>query len=139
VICNVLLENQQEKVETWRVNADSTGRIRLPVPETDFVLDCSRDGNWLAARSQGGDPNHRGRLTLIHPDGTGARSLTEGSAKNDVSTTFKISPDGQSVAYAEHRTEGNVRKAKLYLVNTDGQQRREIPIKFEPETLVTMQ
>jgi len=117
---------------------DGTDQTRLPVPETDLVLDCSRDGNWLAARSEGGDPNHRGRLTLIHPDGTGARSLTEGSAKNDVLTTFKISPDGQSVAYVEHWTEGNVRKARLYVVNTDGQQRREIPIKFEPDTLVAM-
>jgi len=139
VVISVPLDNQPRKFETWRVNVNGTDQTKLPVPETDFVVDCSRDGNWLAAWSQGGDPNHRGRLTLIHPDGTGARWLTEGSAKSGVSSaSFKISPDGRSVAYAEMTTEGNASNARLYVVNTEGRQRREIPIKFEPDTLVTM-
>src|SRR5262249_30029402 len=29
------------KFETWRVNADGSGRTRLPIPEGDFVLDAS--------------------------------------------------------------------------------------------------
>ena len=70
--------------ETWRVNADGTGRTRLPIPEADLVLDCSRDGTWLATRTIGGEPAHKGRLTLVHPDGTGARYLTEGSANDDL-------------------------------------------------------
>ena len=60
-----------EKFETWRVNADGTGRVKLPIPETDAVLDCSRDGTWLATRTVPGEATHRGRLTLVHPDGTG--------------------------------------------------------------------
>ena len=43
--------------ETWRVNADGTGRTRLPIPEGDLVLDASRDGTWLATRTMGGDPS----------------------------------------------------------------------------------
>src|SRR5262249_53323371 len=33
-----------DQFETWRVNADGSGRVRLPIPESDFVLDASRDG-----------------------------------------------------------------------------------------------
>ena len=140
VVITVPMDNQPGKLETWRVDRDGTDLAKLPVPETLLVLDCSHDGNWLAARSEGGElPNYRGQLTLIHPDGTGSRWLTDGTAKSDVLTTFKVSPDGQSVAYAEMTTEGNVSKARFYVIDTDGRQRREIPIKFEPDTLVTMQ
>ena len=45
-----------DKFETWRVNADGTGRAKLPVPGTDLVLDCSRDGAWLATRTVNGEP-----------------------------------------------------------------------------------
>ncbi len=138
VVISVPVDMQPEKFETWRVNLDGTDRTRLPVPETELVLDCSRDGNWLAARNQGKNPIDRGRLTLIHPDGTGTRRLTEGSPKNDVLPTIQISPDGQRVAYADHKIEGNVCKARLYVVDTDGQQRREIPVKFADDILVVM-
>ena len=92
-----------KRLETWRVNADGTGRVKLPIRETDVVLDCSRDGTWLATRTAPGEATHRGRLTLVHPDGTGARYLTEGSP-DDLSfsfTSLKISPDGLSVAYVD--------------------------------------
>ncbi len=78
-------------------------------------------------------------MTLIHPDGSGARRLTEGSARNDVLPRIKISPDGQLVAYAEHKIEGDVCKARLYVVNTDGKERREIPVSFQDDTMVMMQ
>ena len=122
------------KFETWRVNADGTGRTKLPIPETDLVLDCSRDGTWLATRTIGGEPRHRGRLTLVHPDGTGARHLTEGSPNDDLFSIFKISPDGRSVAYVEVKTVGEVRSSRLFVVDIEGRQRREIPIPFEPDT-----
>ena len=54
------------------MNADGTGRVKLPIRETDVVLDSSRDGTWLATRTAPGQATHRGRLTLVHPDGTGA-------------------------------------------------------------------
>jgi RNA polymerase sigma factor (sigma-70 family) len=139
VVISVPLGSEQGKFETWRVNLDGTDPTRLPIPETDLVLDCSRDGNWLAARSQGGDPIQRGEVTLVHPDGTGTRSFTASSAKKVVLTTFKLSPDGQRIACAEMTNEGNVYNPRLYIVSIEGQQRREIPIKFEPDTIVTMQ
>ena len=126
------------RFETWRVNADGSGPTRLPIPEGDLVLDASRDGTWLATRTMGGEPQHRGRLTLVHPDGTGARYLTEGSAKDDRFSIFKIAPDGRRVAYAEITTVDKVRHAELFVVDIDGRNRRRIPSHFEPGTTVTV-
>jgi peroxiredoxin len=124
------------RFETWRVNADGSGRTRLPIPEGDLVLDASRDGTWLATRTIGGDPRHKGRLTLVHPDGTGARYLTEGSAQDDRFSIFRIAPDGRSVAYAEITTVDKIRHAQLFVVDIDGKNRRKIPTHFEPGTNV---
>ncbi len=136
VVIGTWTDPGSDRYETWRVNADGSGRTRLPIPEGDLVLDASRDGTWLATRTLGGDPNHIGRLTLVHPDGTGARYLTEGSAKDDRFSIFKIAPDGRSVAYAEITTVDKVRHAELFIVDIEGRQRRRIPSHFEPGTTV---
>ncbi|AGA25937.1 RNA polymerase sigma factor, sigma-70 family [Singulisphaera acidiphila DSM 18658] len=122
------------KFETWRVNADGSGRSKLPIPETDLVFDCSRDGTWLATRTIGSDPVHWGRLTLVHPDGTGAQYLTEGSAKKDVFNIFRISPDGQRIAYVEVKAENDIRKCRLFVMDLKDRSRREIPVAFDPDT-----
>jgi peroxiredoxin len=134
VVIGSLIDRQ--KSETWQVNADGTGRFKLPIPESEVVLDCSQDGTWLATRTVGGDPRHRGRLTLRHADGTGARFLTEGTADGQVFSIFKIAPDSRRVAYTEITTVGNVRHAQLFVVDIDGQRRRRIPTKFEPGATV---
>ena len=134
VVIGVPVGERYRKFETWRVNADGTGRTRLPIPEDDLVLDCSRDGTWLATRTIGGEPAHKGRLTLVHPDGTGARYLTEGSANDDFFSIFKISPDGRSIAYVEIKTVGDVRHSRLFVADIEGKHRREIPVKFDPGT-----
>ena len=73
---------------------------------------------------------------LVHPDGTGARYLTEGSANDDLFSIFKISPDGRHVAYIEIKTVNDIRHSRLFVVDIDGKNRREIPITFEPGTTV---
>jgi peroxiredoxin/Tol biopolymer transport system component len=139
VVISTPLESQPRNFETWRVNRDGTELTRLTIPERLFVLDCSRDGNWLVAQSLGDDPKLRGRFTLLHPDRTGTRLLVDGAAENDIACRFSISPDGQSIAYAEHKTEGDVCKARLYIMNMYGPQRHENPARFEDDTLVSAQ
>jgi RNA polymerase sigma factor (sigma-70 family) len=134
VIIGVPVGERYRKFETWRVNADGSGRARLPIPDDDLVLDCSRDGTWLATRTLGGEPTHKGRLTVVHPDGTGARYLTEGSANDDFFSIFKISPDGRSIAYVEIKTVGDVRHSSLFVADIEGKRPREIPVKLDPGT-----
>jgi RNA polymerase sigma factor (sigma-70 family) len=124
--------NKYEKFETWRVNADGTGRTKLPIPDNDQVFDCSDDGMWLATQTISGEPRHRGRLTVVHPDGSGAHYLTEGSANDDLYSIFKISPESQSIAYVEIKTIDDNRHSRLFVADIDGKNRREIPIAFEP-------
>ena len=75
----------------------------------------------------GGEPQHRGRLTLVHPDGTEARYLTEGSAKDDRFSIFKISPDGRSIAYVEITTGEQVRHAEALRRGHRGAESAEDP------------
>jgi Tol biopolymer transport system component len=127
----VAVNVKDDRWETWRVGRDGTGRVKLPIPDGMLVLDASPDGSWLAARTVGGDPEHRGRLSLIRPDGTGIRHLTEGSANKDVFSVFRFSPDGREIAYVEVRLVNGVRTSRLFLIDVDGKNRRELPVGFE--------
>ena len=113
--------------ETWRVDRDGAGRTKLPIPDGLLVLDASPDGSWLAAREVG-DAKHWGRLTLIRPDGTGTRHLTEGSAAKDLFTIFRFSPDGREIAHVEVKTVDGIRTSRLFVVDIDGNNRREVPV-----------
>ena len=135
VVISVPAGQTRGSFETWRVNADGTGPVKLPIPETGLVLDCSRDGRWLATRTMSGEAAHNGQLTLVHPDGTEARNLTEGSAKDDQFSIFRISPDGQNIAYVEIKTENEVPHSRLFVIGIDGKNRREIPTRFDPGTM----
>jgi peroxiredoxin len=136
VVIGSPVDREWQKFETWQVNVDGSGRVKLPIPDNDLVLDCSQDGTWLATRTMGGDARHRGRLTVRHANGTGARFLTEGSADGQVFSIFKIAPDNRHVAYTEITTVDNVRHAQLFIVDIDGQRRRRVPTKFEPGATV---
>ena len=73
-------------------------------------------------------PQALGGLTLIHPDGTGRRHLTEGAAWKEVFPIFRFSPDSREIAYVEVRTVDGVRTSRLFLVDIDGNHRRELPV-----------
>src|SRR5262249_48127785 len=113
--------------ETWRVHADGTGRVKLPIRDGLLVLDASPDGTWLAARDVG-DARHWARLSLIHPVGTGTRHLTDGSPRPADFPIFRFSPDGREIAYVEVKTTDGIRTSRLFLVDIDGKNRREVPV-----------
>ena len=54
---------KRENFETWRINTDGTGLMKLPISENELVLDCSADGTWLATRTSSGDPRIGATLT----------------------------------------------------------------------------
>ncbi len=106
--------------ETWRFNADGSGTVKLPIPETDEVDDWSPDGRWLVTSSDRHPPHGKGyQLYLMHPDGTDQRRLTEGRGLN---VYPRFSPDSRRVAYL-HQERGI---DSLWVVNIDGTGRRQI-------------
>ncbi|WP_422927428.1 sigma-70 family RNA polymerase sigma factor [Singulisphaera sp. PoT] len=117
--------------ENWIVDADGTHGIKLPIPETDFVLDCSRDGTWLATRTLASNVPYRGRHTLVHPDGTSSRRLIEGSTKTPYFLTSRFSPDGRSIACVDFGTEVKARKPRVYVEDLNGQAHRDLSLDLE--------
>src|SRR5262249_54295157 len=45
------VEEKLSPRETWRMNADGSDYVKLPVPETDVVVDWSPDGRWILMQS----------------------------------------------------------------------------------------
>jgi Tol biopolymer transport system component len=122
----------RERFVTWKVNADGTGAVKLPLADALFVTDFSGDGSWLVAASFDEVGPDWGRIVLVHPDGTGLHTVVGGKG----SLTFtRISPDGHSVAYVEDAFNVNA-LATLWLVDTDGRNRRKVPIDFGVGTRV---
>ena len=63
--------------ETFRINADGTGREPLKIPSQDSVLDWSSDGAWMVT---GSSRNARigWQLYVMRPDGRDHAQVTEG-------------------------------------------------------------
>ncbi|MHC5543500.1 TolB family protein, partial [Singulisphaera rosea] len=124
--------------ESWRIAFDGSAKTKLPIPDTEMVLDCSRDGSWLATRTDRASTGHRGRITIVHPDGTGVRHITEGSAKGDLLSLCRFSPDGRTLAYVEFSPRNPQAKPRLYLVDIEGKSRRELSPPFESGAIVNI-
>jgi Tol biopolymer transport system component len=105
--------------ETWRMNAEGSDYVKLPVPETDVVVDWSPDGRWLLMRSFRGIGDNQ--MRIMHPDGTGLRSLAEGM---DYYRDPRYSPDGLSVVFSTNAQEGSA----LWIVGVDGKGRRQVSL-----------
>jgi TolB protein len=113
-------EDDPMRHETWRFNADGSGAIKLPIPDTDEVDDWSPDGKWLVTSSDRHPPHGSGyQLYLMRPDGTDQRRLTEGRGLN---VYPRFSPDSRRIAYL-HQERG---ENSLWVVNIDGTGRRQV-------------
>jgi Tol biopolymer transport system component len=101
----VFLERKPDRTAAvWRMNAGGTGRVALPIPATEIVLDWSRDGEWFVSSSSrpledGSRPaSMKGPVYLMHPDGSGERRLL-GSGRMRLHPRF--SPDSRKVLYTD--------------------------------------
>jgi Tol biopolymer transport system component len=70
-------ERDHWRFETYRVNADGTGKVELEIPHEDGVQDWSSDGRWLLTTSSRG-AKIGWQLYVMRPDGTDQRRITEG-------------------------------------------------------------
>ena len=135
VITSSIDKNTQEN---WIVDADGTNLTRLPIPDTDVVTDCSRDGAWLATRTHAFNSPHRGRQTLVRLDGSSSRRLSEGQDGNPHPISTRFSPDGRSIACVEHVMEGKEGKIRVSVEDLDGKARRTLPLETRGDGLVSV-
>jgi WD40-like Beta Propeller Repeat len=119
------------KFETFRVPVDGDGiaKTRMPIPENEVVMDCSRDGKWLASFDLSAVRDGRARINLMRPDGTDRHAIVDepGNARY-----FRISPDGKRVVYALATGEPRQPNTTLWFVDADGKNRKAVPFPIEP-------
>jgi RNA polymerase sigma factor (sigma-70 family) len=104
--------------ETFRINADGSGREPLGIPDQDGVQDWSPDGAWVVTTSS---RNARigWQLYLMRPDGKDQRQITEGG--NPFYARF--SPDGRRLLYSDGPA---LEREGIWVVDFDGKNRRRI-------------
>ncbi|MHC5538089.1 TolB family protein [Singulisphaera rosea] len=108
------------KLETWIVNADGTKPQKLPIPDTEQVVDWSPDGTWVLTYSHR-DKGAGYQIYRMRLDGTDARRLTT-TGKGVLSLDGRISPDGRQIAYWRIGD----RQSGIWVMNADGTNARRI-------------
>jgi len=88
------------QVENWRIKADGTDRVDLPMAASDEVVDWSPDGRWFVAEAHHAAPaaNTNGAIDLVavRPDGTDRRVIVAGGRN----VWARISPESDRVVYS---------------------------------------
>jgi Tol biopolymer transport system component len=108
------------KDETWRIDADGSNPVKLPIPDTDSVDDWSGDGRWFVTSSDRHPPYGSGyQLYLMKTDGTEQRRLTEGG----LNVYARFSPDSKKILFLRQTGKaGN----SIWTMDIDGKNGREI-------------
>jgi dipeptidyl aminopeptidase/acylaminoacyl peptidase len=111
---------QQWVFETFRINADGSGREPLKIPSQDSVQDWSSDGAWIVTTSSR-NAKIGWQLYVMRPDGREERQVTEGGNPFYV----RFSPDSRRLLYSD----GTLRlpeRQGIWVVDLNGQNRRRI-------------
>ena len=90
-------------------------------------VDWSADGRWIAfsTQSNAGPGGAVVSATLIHPDGTGERLLTDTDGFPIAVGPFSLSPDGSAIVFSTGR--------QIYTMNVDGTGRRFLSVGMSPD------
>ncbi len=90
-------------------------------------VDWSADGNWIAfsTQSNGGPGGTTMLATMIHPDGTGEKLVTDPDGSPVAVGSFSLSPDGSQIAYSSGW--------QIYGMNVDGSDHRFLAHGWSPD------
>jgi hypothetical protein len=131
-------------MDTWRLDADGSNRVKLPIAKTEVVVDWSADGRWLLTYSDRRPPDAVAPFLLIKRpiyavriDGAEEHLLVPGVAgppPGPKGATLirmpRISPDGRRISYCQIVTPDPDRPQdttkSLWVVDLDGTNRRRI-------------
>lgn len=120
------VENAESKsrIVTSRIDDDGSHEIRLPLPEDFKVEDWSADGKWIVGTMPSAARPRDFEVVIMHPDGTGRRSLTEPGQR----FLTRFSPDSRYVAFVESSTDPKkgMKGKSVGVVDLDGQNLRRV-------------
>ena len=117
----IMVYSKRRHTSTFWMDIDGSNPMRLGIPDTDSVVDWSRDATAVVTVA---DRNRSGfgfQLYVMRPDGVGARRITDGRGLN---VFARFSPDGKQVAYYRHDV-GDV-KPRIEIVGVDGTHRHTL-------------
>jgi len=113
-------KNDRWHDETWRINADGSNPIKLPIPDTDAVEDWSPDGKWFVTCSDRHPPHGRGyQIYIMKTDGSEQRRLT----KDGLNVRARFSPDSRKIVYYHSTGKDG---SSLWVVDVDGKNAKEL-------------
>lgn len=101
---------------TYVIDRDGSHRHRITDPTVNSTSSrWSPDGRWIVYDTPN-HPNHHHDLFLVHPDGTGGRTIDTNAADGG-SCCAQWSPNSKSLVFEHGPADDNI---NLYIVNIDG-------------------
>jgi Tol biopolymer transport system component len=132
--------------QTWRVAADGSKTVELPIPSTETVWDWSPDGQWLATTVALRGPDGKAvappleDIHVIRPDGTGDRLVYRlaGLPPDDPRSLRRVSPprfspDGRSLLWLEAE-QANLSEYRVVVQRLDGGRPQQVTRGGDPRT-----
>ena len=101
---------------TYVVDRDGSHRHRITDPTVNSTSSrWSPDGRWIVYDTEN-HPDHHHDIFLVHPDGTGGRTIDTNAAAGG-SCCAQWSPNSKSLVFEHGPADDNI---NLYIVNIDG-------------------
>ena len=117
------------RFDSFRVNADGSDLVKLPIPETELLGDASQDGVWLALIDLTARANQGARVVVRRMDGTSSRVVVD--RPGDYTRFVRFSPDGKKLVYTLTTGQRTEARSTIWIVDSDGRNAKQVPIEID--------